>query len=84
MQFLVLQAAAVVGAPRSLGLVPGVCLLLVGEETLEVGEAFFVLSDSRPLARQLHLHRRRDRLAQAHPLEALEPLRREELSRSID
>ena len=27
----------------------------------------FVLSDQRPLARELHLHRGRDHLAQAHP-----------------
>ena len=68
MQFLVLQAAAVIGAPRSLGLLPGVFLLLAGEESLEVAGAFFVLRDLRPLARQLHLHRGRDRLAQAHLL----------------
>ncbi|MFB3094566.1 MAG: hypothetical protein ACE10O_01760, partial [Candidatus Acidiferrales bacterium] len=58
MQFLVLQAAAVVGALRSLGLLPGVFLLLAGEEALEVAGAFFILSDSQPLARQLHLHLR--------------------------
>ena len=39
---------------------------------LEVQEVFFVLSDLRPLARQLHLHRGRDRMAQAHALEALD------------
>ncbi len=50
----------------------------------EVGGAFFVLWGLRPLARQLHLHRGRDRVAQAHPLEPFEPPRREELSRSID
>ncbi len=72
MQFLVLQAAAVVGAPRSLGLLPGVFLLLAGEETLEVFGAFFVLWGLRPLARQLHLHGGRDRLAQAHALEAFD------------
>ncbi len=44
--------------------------LLAGEEALEVGEAFFVLWGLRPLARQLHLHRGRDRVAQAHPLQA--------------
>ena len=43
MQFLVRQAAAVVGAPRSLGLVPGVFLLLAGEETLEVCGSFLYL-----------------------------------------
>ena len=45
MQFLLLQAAAVVGVPRSLGLLPGVFLILAGEETLEVFGASFVLSD---------------------------------------
>ena len=67
MQFLLLQAAAAVGAPRSLGLLPGAFLLLTGEETLEVGAAFFVLSDSRPLGRQLHLHRGRNCVPQPHP-----------------
>ena len=45
MQFLALQAAAVVGVPRSLGLLPGVFLILAGEETLKVFGASFVLSD---------------------------------------
>ncbi len=44
MQFLVLQAAAVVGGPRSLGLLPGVFLLLAGEETLEVFGALLFVS----------------------------------------
>ena len=43
MQFLVLQAAAVVGALRSLGLLPGVFLLLAGEEALEVCGSFLYL-----------------------------------------
>ena len=76
MQFLVLQAAAVVGAPRSLGLLPGVFLLLAGEEALEVAGAFFVLWGLRPLARQLHLRRGRDRVAQAHPLQAFQLVQR--------
>ncbi len=43
MQFLVLQAAAFVGAPRSLGLLPGVFHLLAGEEALVVFGAFLYL-----------------------------------------
>ena len=46
-----------------------VLLPLAGEEALEVGGAFFVLWGLRRLARQLHLHRGRDRVAQAHPLQ---------------
>ncbi len=53
MQFLVLQAAAVVGAPRSLGLLPGVFLLLAGEEALEVFGTFLVARLGTSLLREV-------------------------------
>ncbi len=53
MQFLALQAAAVVGAPRSLGLLPGVFLLLAGEETLEVAGASLVARLGTSLLREV-------------------------------
>ena len=53
MQFLVLQAAAVVGAPRSPGLLPGVFLLLAGEETLEVAGASLVARLGTSLLREV-------------------------------
>ena len=53
MQFLVLQATAVVGAPRSLGLLPGVFLLLAGEEALEVAGAFLVARLGTGLLREV-------------------------------
>ncbi len=67
---------ALQGSLQVLLLLAWVFLLLAGEETLEVAGAFFVLSDSRPLARQLHLHRGRERVAPTHPLQALERIQR--------
>ncbi len=53
MQFLLPQAAAVVGVPRSLGLLPGVFLLLAGEEALEALGAFLVARLGTSLLREV-------------------------------